>query len=278
MTVTRNASWIEREYGTEKWPEVLAHIEGQIQSGEHSLARVVASVQRFKRGHSAGTRRAVVLHGAEHTMAWGLAWEGKYGWMAESILEVCEADTDLVLEMGSGWGVNLCNVWLRGGPRKARYVAAEYTEAGRNCTQRLGTLDKDFDVHTAPFDYYNPEFPAPPNGCRHAVVFSSQSIEQIGQLGDALIDAVCGLAQRVTVVHIEPVGFQLPEAHRPADWTGTSAAYAERNDYNRNLWALLKHHEARGRLEVVDVDAEVIGTNPHNSVSRIIWRKTNASS
>ena len=40
--LTRDAAWINREYGQEKWPAIRTKIDEVISSGESSLSRVVA--------------------------------------------------------------------------------------------------------------------------------------------------------------------------------------------------------------------------------------------
>jgi hypothetical protein len=63
--VQRDQRWVEREYGQEKWPALLAPIEAELAAGESDLGRVVNRVRRFElRG---GAERWAVFYALEYT-------------------------------------------------------------------------------------------------------------------------------------------------------------------------------------------------------------------
>jgi hypothetical protein len=104
---------------------------------------------------------------------------------------------------------------------------------------------------------------------RHAVVVTSHGIEQVPVLPTELLDLTLSLGTEVSAVHLEPVGWQRdPDAAR----SRAAMDYAIANDYNRNLLALLDSEEAAGSLKIVRFLEDVIGINPDNPSSLIVWR------
>jgi hypothetical protein len=185
--------------------------------------------------------------------------------IVDSVIDACTPETTLVLELGSGPGYRVLGTWLAGGP-EALYVGAEYTAPGRDASELLAARDPQLRFRALPFDYYAPDLTSLGRH-RHAVVFTAHSVEQIPSLPASVIDAIRGVADSVTVLHFEPVGWQFN-----GDTPGSSIAYAERHDYNRNLVDLLLDQEAAGNIEILTSIRDVMANNPANSTSLIAWR------
>ena len=249
--VHRDEEWVLREYGAEKWPAVLAAIRSLKASGERDLGRVLWSVMRSWRGRSVWEESPCVLAGSVRDVPLGIGWEARQGIVPEALSECVREDTSLVVELGSGWGFNLLQFWCRGGPRNARYVAAEYTAAGRECSRELADLDAELSFSAVPFDYHAVRETPIERAGGHALVFSCQSIEQIPDLRADVIEYVLSLGSRVTCLHFEPCGWQVRDSGE--DSAARHREYAERNDYNRNLWRLLRAMEDRGAIDVTRV-------------------------
>ena len=267
--VKRDAAWVEREYNREKWPAVDRAVE-EISRSEPNprLDRVLARVARSQwEGPDLMTDREHVFGGRTVETPTVVAFGGQSAMVSELVVSQCTEHTDLVVELGAGWAWHLLSVWLRGGPAGATYAAAEYTEAGRQAAERLAALDPDLEFRAIAFDYHNPVLEGLPKA-RHAVVFTQHSIEQIPQVRPELFAAICGLADEVTCIHFEPIGWQAGEPDR----AGSSGDYAEQHDYNRNLLTALREEEAAGRLTVEMVRPEIVGVNPRNATSVVLWR------
>ena len=267
-TVSRNAEWIEREYGREKWPEIERWIEAAITDDpDGGLGRIVGAVARRERRIGAPLDAYDSVYAGQPATGPVAAIAGAHqGLVVDAVVDACTPDTGLVLELGSGWGRNLLLCWLAGAPAGARYVAAEYTEAGRRASERLAALDPRVRFSSLPFDYRAADFSSL-EPVEHAVVYSVHSVEQVDRVPVETIDAVRGLAQRVTCLHFEPVGWQLGDGER----TGSSAGYAEKHDYNRNLVELLRGEAAEGRLRIDAELPEVLGLNPRNATTVVAW-------
>lgn len=267
----RTHEHVDREYGRERWPHVEALIESAIdlESPDPHLSRVFARVVRrdfYPDGLPSAPLESVV-GGQAVTAPQSVVMGGYQSLIVESVIEACGESTDLIVELGSGWGRNLIAVWLAGGPASAPYLAAEYTEAGRRAASRLAGIEPGLDLRSVPFDFHRPALSLPEGKARQAVVLSAHSIEQIPVLTAAALDMIRGFAARVTCLHFEPVGWQSPG--HPG--TGSSAAHAAAHDYNRNLLEVLTAEEAAGRLRVTSIEPELIAANPANATTRITW-------
>ena len=267
MRVVRDADWITREYGREKWPAIERLVD-EVAAREDDLLRIVSEVARHER-YPGGPLEPVeaVFGGARAEVPAAVARGGYQALIVDTVLAQCSADTDLVVELGSGWGRNLLLAWLAGGPRRARYVAAEYTAAGRRVASRLGSLAPGLDLASIPFDYRAPDLGLVGAG-RRALVFTAHSVEQIAHLPGSVIDRVRGLAEDVTCVHFEPVGWQF----RDRALEGSSEGYAAEHDYSANLASLLQERARAGELELLDVIPEAVGVNPANATTVVVWR------
>jgi hypothetical protein len=264
--VRRDHAWVDREYGTEKWPLIRDALAA---APDDLAARVLATVHRGQwPGVAPLALREAVIDGRRVQMPHQALLGAFSGLVVGAVLQACRPDTGLVVELGSGWGRNLAQIWLEGGPATADYVAAEYTAAGREATERLADRLPDQRLSTVAFDYHAPDLAGLRREDGHAVVFSVHSLEQIPHVAPALVDEVAALAPAVTVIHVEPVGWQLPGADGRE---GTSAEHAAHNDYNRDLIEVLRTAEAAGTITIETTLPEVVGINPANASSVVVW-------
>ncbi|MDP2710635.1 MAG: hypothetical protein Q8O56_05405 [Solirubrobacteraceae bacterium] len=270
MTATaRTRERVEREYGEQKWPAVQRLVEREIEAEGTAagLARIHARVVRAYAHPGDGLEpHDAILEGAPLTLPRSLAFGALQAMAVEAVLDACTPQTDLVVELGSGWGWHILGTWLAGGPRDALYVGAELTEAGRQTAARLAGLDPELRFRSLEFDYEAPSLAAL-GRAREAVVFTGHSIEQLPELSPAVIDAIADLAETVTCLHFEPVGWQVGGHARQ----GSSREYAEQHGYNRNLVALVRDAERAGRLRIDAVRPELMGVNPRNATTLVAW-------
>ncbi len=271
MTVTRDAEWVNREYGAEKWPNIERLISALGSTDRvHDLARAVAQVSRSEVYSNAEStvRMRAVMAGVTLEVARSIAFGAYQQFVVDSVVDACTEATDTVIELGSGWGRNLFRVWLGGGPSAATYIGAELTDSGRRAASRLADLEPRLSYVSHPFDYHSPRLPNAKDA-RHAVVFTAHSVEQIPQISPVLLESIMASGQSVTCLHFEPVGWQLGI---PADGRdGSSEQYAQAHDYNRNLVAELRAAESASKLRIDHIDHDAVGFNPHNATTMIRW-------
>jgi hypothetical protein len=264
-TLTRTRERVDREYGQEKWPAVEQLVDEHI-AREQRFDRVLGRVAReqWRRADSLATR-PFVAGGETVPLPLSGAYGAGQGVLLELLSEACGEQTDLIVELGAGWGWHILTLWARGGPRDATYVSAELTEAGRRAAAKLAALDPDLDFQTRAFDYHEPALDF--GDREHAVVFTAHSIEQVPQIRPELFASIRGLARHVTCLHFEPVGWQLEDR----DLEGSSRAYAERHDYNRNLVETIRAEEAAGRIRVEAIRPDLFGIVASNASTLIRW-------
>lgn len=250
-----------------RWTEVGDLVARVLDSGERDLSRAVRLVEagwrstdsqptRPTRGTAFGT--AVVL---PHAALIG----GRRDLFVQVLIEACTEETGLVVELGSGWGHNLLNLYLAGGPR-VPYYALEPSPAGRACVELLAGLEPETEIRSLPFDLEHPHYDLPSDN-EHVLVFTVHSIEQIPELPREALTGLFALGRALTVVHLEPLGWQI------GDSTEQSRRYALRKNYNRNLWALLKELEEAGEITIADVVPDLISHKPYIASSLVVWKR-----
>ncbi|MGE0392416.1 MAG: hypothetical protein AB7I25_01380 [Vicinamibacterales bacterium] len=272
MTVIRDAAWVQREYGRDKWPAIRARIAALLSTGERSLARVAATLSREEFGTPGIESMAATLQGRRVDVPAALMWHGFYALVAELVIAACRPETDGVVDLGAGWGRSLFDVWLRGGPRGARYCALEYTDAGLECAASLGALEPAMPLLTAHFDFTHPDFGPLPQQMRHAVLFSVSSAHQIPRFDVDAYRALAGVADSVDCLHFEQIGWQMRDVIGQGDRRGSGPEPAVRHDYNTNLWSVVSTLVDSGEVALVDAQAELAGTSPDYSMSFVWWR------
>jgi hypothetical protein len=247
-----------------KWGSVRDFAARIVESGERDLSRAVRQVEAEERELSLEPQAGMAL--GERVMLPRAAMTGARRDLIQRILlDACTAETAMVVELGSGGGMNLLNLHLWGGPR-VPYHALEPTESGRACTEVLAALDPGLDLTTAPFDFEQPPYDALPRADAHVLVFTVHSIEQVTELPREAITGLFGVGASVTGVHFEPVGWQVVDEPDQA-----SLEYAERQRYNRNLWPLLRELEAGGELTIDTVVPDLFGDKYKNPGTLIVW-------
>lgn len=258
----------------EAWGARLAQILEVIEAGETDLPRVLALVARKteeKRAMDLGQGSYVAFDKLVELPSRG-AQRLHRGVVTEAVCDLCSRDTKSVIELGSGWGEHLCNVWNEGGPRDATYFALEIAESGRKCALVLAALEPGLKLKAAHFNYVEPDFSAVPRGQKEIVVYSVQSIEQVKEVPKDLITGLCGLADAVKCVHFEPIGWQMiPEGEKnPVTRRHEERCAAKR--YNANYWALLRAAEEEGLITILKAVPNFFGLE-HNPTSYIVWAK-----
>lgn len=165
------------------------------------------------------------------------------------------ADAEVVIELGSGPGLNLFALAMsHPNLRKFSMHAFEYTRAGRDLTNYLSGRF-DISIHTHPVDFNEPGSLASRlqeiSGNRPTVIFTSYSIEQIPIVKPEFLEAILSIKNLLRVLHVEPVGWQVDE-----NLTKTDAAFkleSLRHRYNENLVPLLRSFEQAGRISNLDL-------------------------
>jgi hypothetical protein len=252
------------------WSGVRSAAELEIAAGETELSRLLhREFARVVGRRPAGEWQSLIF-GRETPAPIVSGHRIARDWIADTVIEhAVRIGADAIIETGAGWGYNLFNIWLRGGPQVPCH-AFEYTEAGRGTCRRVSEAARagpQIEVHA--FDYHTPDLAPAAGRYKRPLVYTSHSIEQIGKLPQSCIDAFLALAPEVEVLHFEPVGWQFEPDH----WaSGRVWEHCLANGYNENLWSLLQQNEDAGRLTIEDAQAHVMAPKLTNTSSLIHWR------
>lgn len=257
------------------WSRIENAVDRNIDAGEQELSRLLHTSYAQTVGEVPGGERVSIFWDTPTPAPYLAANRIIRDWIADTVIHHAAAlDADAVIELGSGWGYNLFNIWMRGGPLDAHYVGLEYTDAGRRVASRIAksaTSGPKLDVH--PFDYYELEWRWLAKKFERAVIYTSHSIEQITELPTNFVERVSTLADDFVCLHFEPVGWQIPGA-QDRDAGFGQLEYSQKHGYNTNLWALLNQKAETGSIEIFDARANVMAVKLYNGTSTIFWRPT----
>lgn len=273
--VRRDHQWVEREYGREKWPAVLAETRRLLETGETRLDAIVRQLTHWEYGNELDGSIEIVINGRQVYIPTLSALAGFYGLVSGEIIRSCRDDTQVLLDLCAGWGRSLFLSWSGGAPKNARYGCLEFTEAGRKSADLIGSTAPEMQLNAAKFDLHNPDLSEWRSPSGHVVVTTTYGIEQAPEIGFGLFERILEIAPAVDVIHFEPIGWQCRESAGCPDYVGSSSEYAALNDTNVNLWSVLTRLQEEGRITIVRVLPDIYGLNPRNAATLIHWRKRN---
>lgn len=260
---------IDHHWYEPRWNKRLQRFANQIQSGETSLARLIARETGAERDALEDGREFIWLGGTvcANPLLMGVQRRA----VVNSVLHrLCTPETGSVIELGAGYGLNLFAFWLADAPRHPRYMAFEISSTGRLCTELLGKLEPEMQVSAHAFDYCTPSYEEIPAGQKHIVVLTSGSIEQIRELPKAVISDLLDKAETVSAAHFEPVGWQLRDNIDPLATNHKKRCLSL--GYNENLWTLLGELQDEGRIEIHRTIINIFGKLKHPN-TLIEWHK-----
>jgi len=264
----RDRAWVEREYNCEKYPRLLEAAKSARAKGEQSLARAVGQVVDCELGALCfDEMREIVVQGEIVSLPAPIASAAIAGARTRLFAEAMDPKTETIIELGAGWGRNLFAFYLSGlAPRQARFYALELAANARTTAVLLRSFDPSLQLAVLDFDFHAPSYDLIQASDAPALVVTMHAVEQIPTLSPAVFTELIARLPDLSGLHIEPVGFQLSPTSR------ASAAYAEKNDYNRNLWPVLEELVRGGAIEITETRVDFIGLNPANPSTIIRWR------
>jgi hypothetical protein len=289
----RDPDLVRKQY-EEHWNDILLLAQRIIAGEPHNLARALSlclaadTPRHGKIRRLRGRRVAGILAGRTlpaHVSPRCLRTMARFA-VTDLVAGCCPAGTKRVIELGSGWGVNIFNLWLAGLPREIDYAALEYTETGREVTRLLAGTEPALRLTVHPFDYNRPDLSAF-RSHEKTLVFTCHSIEQITHIGDAVFEELLAIPGLDRVIHIEPVGWQIA-ADRPVglllqllSWIVPPRLSLEIDllrqsrsaRYNADLVPKLRSLERAGRIRIERIEKNYIGANPLNPGTAIVWRR-----
>ena len=177
---------------------------------------------------------------------------------------------DAILELGCGLGRNLLGIFHAGGPGGIPYLGGELTPCGVDLANRLGGLVPGLNMRAHPFDHLSPDLSFLPQ-VERLFVFTVHSLEQVREIGQSFFRAIAQAAPKVTVVHLEPFGYQA-QILGPA--TRLQRQHFEQSQWNANLWDALNQAQAEGTIRLTFAALEMfLPADQDNATSIAVWQK-----
>lgn len=136
---------------------------------------------------------------------------------------------DAIVELGSGMGQRLFELYLSGGPANIPYFAAELFASGRDIAERLAGLEPRLDFRSVAFDFKQPDlsFLA---GFRRVLLFSNAALYCVQRLPVDFFTVLSSAAPSLTGVHFELLGHQTGSGLDPGSPHYAEAVRARRNE------------------------------------------------
>lgn len=226
------------------WRDRSAELEAMIAAGERNLARAVVRFAAWESGHlhePEAMRQGgqVLLTGRvrrqpSRPAGWGRLSDGGPAYVpmrlrdgtvpvprhldamavpGRWLADLCDPETDAVVELGSGWGGHLFRTWLSGGPRNAAYVACDHSDVACRMAARLAALEPGLTFAAQGFDFRAPDFGFL-KPYRMPLVYTCSSVVLIDHLPEDFFERLAAAAPGARVVFFEPVGYQVARGRR----------------------------------------------------------------
>lgn len=176
---------------------------------------------------------------------------------------------DAIVELGSGYGRNLVELFLRGGPKDVTYFAGEISASGREAAEMLFALIPQMKVVSFPFDHKAPDL-SRLAGFESVLLFTYHSIEQVTAIDDDYFRRLAACAPKVTAMHFEPFGFQL--ADHDGEPSQMQRELFERFDWNRNFARTVVEAHNAGDIRLIYLGKEMAGGHAENPTSLAMWQ------
>ena len=218
---------------------------------------------------------------------------------ADLVAPFVEPETDAVVEFGGGWGKNLAGILGALGRRDIVYINCEPSVSGRTASEALFSHLGEAEHRSREFRFEAPETDFL-GRFSNVLAFTYAAIEQVPFVHYSFLENIMGAAARVTLVHVEPFGWQrftnitcfvigrflgeglghVRDRHharhvfRFSDpyFHDNAASWAIAGLYNLNLLRLARRLVENGRGGLVHAAYDVYGNNPLNSYSLIVVR------
>lgn len=201
-------------------------------------------------------------------------------------LDAFGPSVERIVEMGSGWGKTLFNLYLYGAPLGVEYHAMELTRNGRAVTDLIAKhCAPRIDMRTHFFNYFEPDFSSL-TGQKRTCFITHHSIEQVPHVGRELFERMLSVPGFHRCVHLEPCGFQMPgnswlksrfflerplNARRMRSIEADNRRFSENRGQNMNLYPILRDLEKEGRIVIHRAWKYFTSHLLSNATSLIVW-------
>jgi len=238
------------------------------------------------------------------------AFDGKYRLIDESYVDLrlidclkehLVSDVDCVVEFGSGWGKNLSLLLMSSGRSDVEYIACEQSASGRRCFENLFSQVDGVEFSSYPFDFSVSDLDMVGER-KHVLAYTCAAIEQVMFLPRSFMEGLLSLAEKVTIVFLEPIGWQRSMDHlnlvlstvldeysgksapgtykdnftfkfRDEHFLDNASAWSIASKYNINLLNTLSSYIDEKKASLLDIKYDIYSINPLNPYSLVVLKK-----
>ncbi|MDO8502335.1 MAG: hypothetical protein Q7S20_10875 [Gemmatimonadaceae bacterium] len=250
----RTPDEIEREFGREKWGELLERFRKNPGAG-------LDEVDRWAAGDP---KETLVALGDDLVLMTPEESHAAYLDIVAGALQPHLNAAGLV-ELGCGYGSVILGLARRAEFAGIPLFAADCTSTGPELAAAIASREGTA-LSTGWCDLASGRTAGItiPEG---STVFTAYAAQYIEPIGDAFVEGLSAL-RPAAVVHVEPVYEHCDES----TLLGLlRRRYIQANGYNRNLVTILHDHEARGSLKIIAESSPAFGPNPLLAASVIAW-------
>lgn len=256
----KSADQITREFGVEKWGEILTRADRE---GNYSIE----ALERFDAVQDAPTPYfedgQLLLASTSYSSARHLE-------RLRRMLAPYASRATCLVELGAGYGAKLYRLARMPEFSSLPLVAAEFTQTGRELLVKGSShVGRRVTVGSCDFFTLTSDVPIPPG----ALIFTMYSVHYVTELAPAFPDWLASY-RPLAVVHCEPC---LEHYVSGTLHDLLCAEYVRVNGYARNIASVLEAADLRRVIDIVVRQPKVIGGNPLLPASLIAWELPGAA-
>ena len=191
------------------------------------------------------------------------------------ILSYIDEDTDVIAELGAGYGGNLIRLAKAFhdktgkslSERDIKLFMAEFTTTGRDLCLEFLKRKNAPEMELQYIDHKAPDLSFL-GQAKNPLIVTVHSIEQVTELPADYFKVLSQAGANVRGLHMEPVGFQFePEAPKWAK----HADFMKRKNWNHNFAEVIKQAEKDGYITIDKVDTTFADSQRENPTTLIAW-------
>lgn len=197
-----------------------------------------------------------------------------YNFSRKPLLDLVNSNAfDAIMEFGSGWGRNLFYLMLKNAPRNIDYYAFELTNSGIMITDILKKKIPEYQIFTKTFDINNDEINLEKK-YNNVLICTFWAIEQITVLNKNFFIHLLDKFDKITGIHIEPIGWQIDEKVRKNISQENRNLSLKSTYYNTNLFSIFQELEKDGMIKIKKIEIDFFNFRKKNTAGTlIIWEK-----
>lgn len=182
----------------------------------------------------------------------------------ERLLKYNKANT--IIEFGAGYGSIILNIAKNVLFKSSKIIAGEITPNGKKLMRSICSVENLHDIEIVHCDLSSKDI-ANILIPKDSIIFTSFAACCVPKFSYSFIERIINFCPKV-VIHFEPIY----EFCNEDDLLGLMRKkYIEMNDYNKNLYSIIEKGYIDGKLDILNIEKNLIGANPFLVASIVEW-------